>query len=666
MIDPSKPPRLSIALLGSFQLRADGKPCASIPRKAKALLAYLAMQEERPVSREAMADLLWSDRGAEQARHSLRQMLLVLRRDLGAAGLIAIDAGEHAISFQLGAVETDVARMHRLAAATDCASLAEVADLYTGPFLADFPSVCPDFDAWVRLTRDRIASSVLDILGRLADLCGAEGDAVGAVMAVERMVALDPLREDIHRRMMTAYAAAGRRTDAIRQYNACVEMLRRDLDASAEAETVALVQRIREGGLVKAPSEPVIARPAVDPQPTGGPPWVAILPFTALGPNPVAPYLYQGFADDLVYNLAALREPVVISSHSTRDFINTNANPRQIALDLNVRYIVTGSIRQSGEMTRISVELLFAESSMVVWAQSFDVTGGMWFDAQDQIVGRIVSSLVRYVDESELRRSRAKPPNQMTAYDLRLQAQELIFKLDRGSFDQAGDLLRRAVAIDPRYAPAHATLVDWHSLRVGQGWSDAPGADMAALDIAARAAIACDAHYARALASFGHNRSFLYRDYDSATNFFARALEAAPNDATVWKWTSSTYSYMGDGAEGTRRAMRALELSPRDPFAYGIYSSLCLAAYVAGAYEDSVIWGLQSFRENPRYTSNSRYLAAGLVALGRIGDAQEIAQSLMSIQPNFRVQLLTQRHPFRDPAERALLGQRLVQAGLKP
>jgi TolB-like protein len=428
---------------------------------------------------------------------------------------------------------------------------------------------------------------------------------------------------------------------------------------------VALLARIKgeERPGVAATAEPVTG--TVFAQPSGGPPWIAVLPFRPLGPDPLADYLCHGLADDLVCNLAALREPVVVSSHSTRSFIDGHATSRQFARELGVRYIVSGSIRKLAGWLRISAELLMADSGMVVWARTFDARDGLWFEAQDQIVAQIISSLVRHIDDAELRRIRTKQPNDMTAYDLRLQAQDMLFRLDRDAFEQAGTMLRQAASTDPTYAPVHAMLSDWHSLRVGQGWSSDLAADTRALDVAAQNAIACDPHFARALASYGHNRSFLYRDYDTALRFFDEALQAAPNDAIVWKWTSTTYSYIGDGAEGARRATRALELSPRDPLAYGIYSSLCVAHYVSGEFDEAVNWGLRSFQANPRYTSNSRFLAASLVAIGRFEDARAIARSVLDIQPNFRVDALMKRHPLRNETERARLGQRLVQAGFE-
>jgi DNA-binding SARP family transcriptional activator/TolB-like protein len=647
---------LTISVLGGFRLQRGGSTLTSIPRKGRALLAYLAVRDWPTVQRDALADLLWTDRGAEQAKHSLRQMLLVLRRAVGPL----LGATEGTIMPDRHLVSSDLARWRLAAVSADRAELAEAASLYAGPLLDGFPTVSSEFDDWLAFARDEITGLALGSLGRLVRACWADGDRAAAVLAAERMVAIDPRREDSHRLLIEAYADAGRRADALRQYSQVVEIMRRDLDVAPSAETSALMARIRNEKAAPA------MQPILPPEPRNGPPWVAVLPFRSLGPDLVADYLCQGLSDDLVCSLAALREPVVVSSNSTRGYLDSSINPREIGKTLGVRYIVLGSIRKYEDWIRISAELLHAESSMVMWARRFDVKAGLWFDAQDQIVGEIVGSLVHHVDESELRRSRTKRPEDLNAYDLKLQAQELMFQLDQQSFEQAGTFLRRAVEADPAYASAHATLADWYSLRVGQGWSAAPRTDTLALDAAARAAITSDPYHGRALASYGHNRSFLHRDYDAALGFFERAFAAAPNDAVVWKWTSTTFSYIGNGEEGARRAERALALSPQDPFVFGIYSSLCVAHYANGSYEDAVTWGMRSYQANPRYTSNSRYLIASLVAVGRLRDAEEISRSVMEIEPQFRVMPLLDRHPFKDRFQRAALAERLIQSGLRP
>jgi len=657
----SQTPFLFVNLLGRFRLRLDGREVITMPRKARALLAYLAMEDGRPVLREAISDLLWTDRGAEQARHSLRQMLLVLRRELGGT---VLRSDERSLSFVPGSVESDVGHLRRLAGSSERAALAEAAGYYAGPLLDGFPAVAADFDDWLSGAREQVDTATLDVLARLADCCVAAGDLHAAVPAVERMLAIDPLREDVHRRVMEAYWRVGRRSDAIQQYHACEAVLRRALDVAPSAETVALLRRIREEETpgVVAPAEPV--RGTVFAQPAGGPPWIAVLPFRAIGPDPVPGYFAAGLVEDIVCMLATLREPVVVSSNSTLAYRDRVVDLRHVGRELGVRYVASGSVRKADTWLRISVELAETGNGAVLWAHSYDVRADLLFDAQDSIVAQIVSTWLPRLHEAEMRRIRAKRPEAMTAYDLVLQAREQIFRLERSSFERVGPLLERAIALDPHYATAHAMMADWLNLRIGQGWSLDATRDALTIDRSAQAAIDNDPLNARALAIHGHNRSYLYRDYETALQLFDQSLDAAPNDATGWMWSASTYAYVGDGRDAVRRAERALLLSPRDPFLFRFYASLCLAHYTNGTYEESVHWGERTMQEAPNYTSNLRFTAASLVELGRLPEARILMRQVNEIQPEYVASALIQRHPYRDLGRRQRIVDALVQAGL--
>ena len=659
MIIPLTSPPLRLRLLGGFQLLVSGRELASIPRKAQALLVYLAMQEGRPVSRETVADLLWSDRGAEQARHSLRQMLLVLRRDLRAVGLEAIDAGEHAISFQPGAVEADVARMHRLAAATDRASLAEAADLYTGPFLADFPSVCPDFDAWMGQTRDRIASSGLDILGRLADLCGAEGDATGVVFAVERMVALDPMREDIHRRLMAAYAAAGRRTDALRQYNACVVMLRRDLDASPEAATVELALRIRQGERPDIPRE----RETVPARPAEGPPWIAVLPFRSRPGDDRDTWLSEGIIEGIIHTLSGIELLSVISRGTSMNYGALDVDPRTVGRELGVRYVLTGTVRRSANVLRINTELSDAEMGRILRSDRYEGTDVDLFDVQDQIANGVVNAIAPTVRDSELKRASRKHPESIGAYDLLLRGIDLLYSLRQDKFTAARDCFEQAKQHDPDFVSVYSHTATWHMLRIGQGWSPDVGADALEAQQNAAMAIERDPGDAVALAIYGQMLSFTQREYSGAREFLDRAIAMGPSCHMAWTLSSTTANWTGDGVRAVEHAARAVRLSPLDPFGYFAEHMLSQGYYISGDYDQAVLWGHRSATHNGMLTSNLRTLMAALVAIGDISGGRQVAMRMLGIEPQFRLARFAERSPIKREVLDLYL-ERLRHAGL--
>ncbi|MBV8336410.1 MAG: winged helix-turn-helix domain-containing protein, partial [Alphaproteobacteria bacterium] len=260
---------LSIGLLGPLVIASGGGRLGKVPKKARGLLGYLAAQGGQAVSRERLADLLWPYQGSEQARHSLRNCLLELRKALG------FGAGEHLVaefaSCRLHGVEVDLDRFERLARSPgsgpgELGDLGQAAGLYRGEFLADFHLDSEPFQEWLAAERDRTLVLVCDVLQRLAAAQDAAGEAEAAIHSGRRLVALDPLSEFGQRVLMRAYARAGRRGEALRQYKSCSETLERELGVAPDAETQALAAEIaRAGGGVEAAAGPATAggdRPA--------------------------------------------------------------------------------------------------------------------------------------------------------------------------------------------------------------------------------------------------------------------------------------------------------------------------------------------------------------------------------------------------------------------
>jgi len=143
---------LLINLLGPLVIEHNHHGLGKLPRKARALMAYLAAQEGSPVSRERLADLLWPYQGSEQARHSLRNCLLELRKALGP------EAGQHLLAefavCRLQDVETDLERLVRLSRSRERGELALAAELYRGEFLSDFILDSEPFQEWLVAERD--------------------------------------------------------------------------------------------------------------------------------------------------------------------------------------------------------------------------------------------------------------------------------------------------------------------------------------------------------------------------------------------------------------------------------------------------------------------------------------------------------------------------------
>lgn len=121
---------------------------------------------------------------------------------------------------------------------------------------------------------------------------------------------------------------------------------------------------------------------------------------------------------------------------------------------------------------------------------------------------------------------------------------------------------------------------------------------------------------------------------------------------------------MGDGAEARRRAEEAARLSPFDPQLFFTHTALGHAAYTQGDYDNAVLWARQAFAENPRYTANIRFLVASLAAAGSLEEAHRTGQTLLQLEPGFRVRKFCDGYAYRDPARRARLARHLSLARL--
>src|SRR5215467_4715033 len=243
---------LSIGMLGTLVIERDDCRLGKVPKKARALLGYLAAQSGQAISRERLADLLWPYQGSEQARHSLRNCLLELRKALRPSAVRHL-AADFA-NCRIQEVVVDLDRFERLARSPERSELQAAAELYRGEFLADFDIDSEPFQDWLAAERDRTLALICDILQRLTAARDAAGECDAAIQSGRRLVALDPLSEFGQRALMRAYAHAGRRGEALRQYKSCAETLKRELGVAPDAETQALAHEMaRAGGAAEAP-----------------------------------------------------------------------------------------------------------------------------------------------------------------------------------------------------------------------------------------------------------------------------------------------------------------------------------------------------------------------------------------------------------------------------
>jgi DNA-binding SARP family transcriptional activator len=248
---------LSLKLIGPFEALLDGQPVAGFQsNKVRGLLAFLAVESGRPHARETLAGLLWPHCSDVQAHHSLNQALSNLRGVLHdhAAAPPFLLVTPQTLQFNSRSDHwLDVEEFGNLVdwharTPITCESGSQAVELYRGPFLEGLSLAdCAAFEEWIVLHRERLHRLAMDALRHLADAYAGLGEYELALRYAWRQIELDPWLEEAHVRAMRWLACAGRRSEALMQYQMCRRLLAQDLGIEPAAETTRLYEQIRGG-----------------------------------------------------------------------------------------------------------------------------------------------------------------------------------------------------------------------------------------------------------------------------------------------------------------------------------------------------------------------------------------------------------------------------------
>src|SRR5215207_7886277 len=246
------PPQLSLSFLGPPKLCLNNEPVKADRRKAVALLAYLAVNGSRQ-TRDSLSALLWPEYDQSKAFTNLRHTLWEIQQALGEGWLIA---DRETIELDPNAdLELDVRQFEALLAqslkednaSVRIAPLAASVKLYRNHFLTGFSlKDAPDFNEWAFAKSEELRQQFSRALVSLSEDHCALGQAEQAIPYARRLIALDPLNEASHRQLMQVYIQAGQHSAALKQYQACEQILRKELGMDPQPETRELYKKIRK------------------------------------------------------------------------------------------------------------------------------------------------------------------------------------------------------------------------------------------------------------------------------------------------------------------------------------------------------------------------------------------------------------------------------------
>ena len=641
---------LNLRLLG--HMRAEdptGRTILPRTRKARAVLAVIALASPRPVLRLQLTALLWSQREKEQGRASLRQAIHELQDTLCPPLFSQFIAERHHVALRSEGVWIDV-----LDATKGDTTRLDALEVFQAPLLEDLIGLDPAFDQWLIGERARILGIARDIGERMLT---NQADIEGRLRVANQLVSIDPVHETAWRAMMRDLHEGGDRPAALAAYDRCRTALAAG-DVKPSLETEELAARIRTG--TAAPSE----RPHEDgTRQARGDIRLGIAPLRAIG-STLNEELSLGLAEEITTALSRFRWISCIFGSS---WAALSGERRQEAMwaALDLDFVLDGTIQQMSERVRITVRLMdMRAAGTVVWAHRFDRQPTDLLALQDEIGSAIVAQLDPALLIHEGERTVARHPNNPTTQELVLQALPPVYRLEKQGFGEAGRLLEAAVVADPANALAHAWLAYWHLFLVGQGWATQPAvAAIRAGDLAERA-VTLDPGDARAMTLAGHVRSFLGKRAAEGCALHERAIALNPNLALAWCFSGLAHCYLGRHDEALRRMYQAVRLSPSDPHLFFFDHALIMPHLLLAEYESAAEIGRRAIELNPWFSSAYKGYLAALGHLDHCRETDAVLNRLLELEPAFSVEEAIARSPMTRAADLDRYAEGLRRAGL--
>jgi len=617
-----------LALLGGFSLRDPaGREIAIGSRKAQAMLAVVGVAFPGPVGRERLIGILWADHSQERARHSLRQTLSELRRDLPAL----IVARGDALALDPAACSVDVAAFRELAAAEDAAALDRAAQLYGGA-LADGLAVREEgFEDWLRAERTRLAGMAWDTLARLASRHAESGDHQSAVAVLQRWLALDPACEDAHRRLIEALVALGRHSAAQQQVLVCRDALMRELGVEPSAQTVAVFEALRNHHAGTPTPAPGATRGARHPA-------LAVLPFGVPSGHADLEPTARALSADLTALLARASGWEVAAWQSALAGAAASADPRALGQSLDVRYLVTGHLRRvrDGKL-RLNVELVQCEDARHLWSAQEEFPSLELSDEVDAAVASLAGRLEPQLNLAELKRHSVQPALPQDAWMMLRHAMGALFARgwSEAAVGEAVDSFRRSATADPDFALAHA----YKSLLLALGAKMGLVKGEALLDEARRDAEKALSLQPRDSEVLGYAGCALadLGDPARAEPLLERAVEENPDNPQAWAALGACRLMLGRVDSGIDCLRRGLRVSPSD-YRRSVWLTLLASGLLRQRQgEEAIASARAACRSDANFYPARIVLAGALLRAGHKSEAGKALIEARRIRPQMQL-----------------------------
>jgi TolB-like protein len=633
-------------MMGPFRLTATaGAVIPIVSRRARGLLAYLALTPEGSETRERLCELLWSDRGDAQARASLRQCLLELRSTLESAGLEVVNAERETIGLAAGAVVSDVADLRATVADGAVETLLARLVLIGPKRLLEDLDIGGRFETWLEQTRaelDRaIAEQTLSTLKRLE----AAADWPNVRALADAYLRRDPLDEAVTAAAIRADGALGAISGAHRRFETLKAGLARQFRTQPGPAVRAAIAEI-------GPAAPVMdasrrARERTEQRFRRTDRLLAVLPFDNLSADREMDFFSDGVSEEIQRTVGRVADLKVVGRTSSFQFRGPDKAVKRVAQELNATHVLDGSVHRQGDRVRIFTQLIECEGQTTLWSERFDRDLTNLFAVQDEI---------------------AAAPARIDAegYDLYLKARST-FPWGDLSDDPRIPHLQKAVTLAPQLAPAWATLAAyqaWNS-RVSTLDAATTAAIRAQVTHAAETALELDPRSGYAYVALSYLEA--WGRYAAHETLLEKAIAVAPGATQPLIAMSQFLFAVGRNHEALQFASEAIVLDPLHQHAAGYYAGLLSTNGQAAESRRAFDTFRARWPGHPELTNWPLHIASFSDDWERYDELLGIAQKLdlmASVGEAVRVgKMLRNPAPWRKQALIAFIGEEIRKTG---
>jgi TolB-like protein/Tfp pilus assembly protein PilF len=362
---------------------------------------------------------------------------------------------------------------------------------------------------------------------------------------------------------------------------------------------------------------------------------MVVLPFANLGGDPEQDYFVDGVTESLTTDLSRINGAFVIARNTAFTFKGRPVDVKKLGRELNVRYVLEGSIQRAGNRLRVNVQLVDAETGNHLWAERFDKPAADLFDMQDEIVSRLANTLDAELIAAEARRAeRSLHPDAM---DLVFQGRAWFNRgLTPDHMAQARSFFEQALTLDPENVEAMVGLA-WVDATTGAAlMTDDWSARFGAAEATSTKVLSLAPNHALAHFVLGLVQVYTRRVGEGIAEC-EQALALDRNLARAHALIGLAKCFLGRGAETEPRINEAFRLSPRDILAPRWMVWVGVAKVQLGADAEAVVWFRRGIDANRNFSIAHFNLAAALARLGELDQARAAVKAGLALDPRFTI-----------------------------